>query len=125
MKTTQMKTTLYVALIACFSLALMGCSSQEQKDISAIRNAVAKMDKAPMPRKPDHSESNTIHTSKGALTISTCEGKKDQSGRIYTEGPSRATGFFLSPRMQWANDAKEAERLLIEDYEAGNCETSL
>jgi hypothetical protein len=124
-KNTQMKTTLYLALIGCLSLTLLGCNSQERKDISAIRNAVAEMDKTAMPRKPDQSKSNTINTSKGALTISTCEGKKDQNGRIYTEGPSRATGFFLIPRMQWANDAKEAERMLIEDYEAGNCAASL
>jgi hypothetical protein len=115
-----MKSTLHFAFIACLSLTLLGCNFQEPKDRAAIRNAVAEINKTPLPRKPDKSESRTIHFAKGTLTISTCEGKKGAKGIIYTEGPPRPTGFFLIPRMQWAKDAEEAERLLIEDYDAGN-----
>jgi hypothetical protein len=115
-----MKTTLHHPLIACFALTLIGCDAQKWKDKAAIRHAVAEINKTPPPRKLDESNSRTIHFSKGTLTISTCEGKKGPKGIIYTEGPSRPAGFFLIPRMQWAKDAEEAERLLIEDYEAGN-----
>ena len=101
---------------------MIGCNSQERKDRVAIREAVAEISKTPLPRKPEESKTHTIHTSKGALTISTCGGKRGLNGEIYTEGPARANGFFLIPRMEWVNDAKEAERLLIEDYEKGNCQ---
>lgn len=117
-----MNTNPYYAIFACLALTVNGCNSQERKDRVAIREAVAEISKTPLPRKTDEAKSHTIHTSKGALTISTCGGKRRANGEIYTVGPARANGFFLIPRMEWANDAEEAERLLIEDYEKGNCE---
>ena len=119
-----MKSNTLFTLISLLTLVATGCGSQQSKDEAAIRNAVAEMNDIPVPRKPEENSSHTIHTSKGVLAIATCEGRKDEDGRIWFEGPSRSKGFFLTPRMEWARNAEEATRLLLDDYEAGNLSPS-
>lgn len=89
-------------------------------DRALIREAVETFTRKSLPRKPDHVVTHGINTSKGRLEISSVEAKKDKNGRFYTEGKARPTGYFLLPRAEWAEDADEAERMLLEDYEKGN-----
>ena len=115
-----MKRPLLLTLISMLTLVASGCDSQKSKDVAAIRKAVAEFSEMAGPREPGETFSNTIHTSKGVLAIATCEGTKDEEGRVTFEGPPRPSGIFLTPRMEWAKDAEEAERLLLEDYNSGN-----
>jgi hypothetical protein len=75
----------------------------------------------PAGRSPQDQASHVFSTSKGLLEISTCEGKKNSDGEWYTEGPARPDGYFIMPRGVWALNAGEALRMLIEDFEKGNC----
>lgn len=114
-----MKGYTWLALPVLISVA--GCDSGSKEERAVIRDAVASFDLSVMPRSPQEHHSHAIVTSRGQLVISTTAATKGPGGEYYFEGPSRLTGFFLMPREQWVADADEATRLLIEDYESGNC----
>jgi hypothetical protein len=124
--TTKMRTpTALAALLILLALLATGCNSKKEvkseDDRAAISEAVLKFTQNPQPREPSEHYQHIINTSKGQLIISSCEGKTDEDGNFAFVGPSRPSGYFLYPRMEWVSNPEEATKLLLLDYEAGNC----
>ena len=121
----KMKTPTLATLLVLLSLVATGCKSKQEalheKDRAAIREAVLEFTQNPHPREPSEGYLHVINTSKGRLTISSCEWKTDTDGNSAFVGPSRPYGYYLYPRKEWVSNQEEATRLLLIDYETGNC----
>ena len=117
--------TALTALLILFILLATGCNSRQEvkskDDRAAISEAVLKFTEISQPREPSEHYQYVINTSKGQLVISSCGGKTDEDGNFVFTGPSRPSGYFLYPRMEWVSNPEEATKLLLLDYEDGNC----
>ena len=112
-------TIILTALVLMLVASCKKAGSIGYVELSTLSKILKTFDGTSQDRSTSH-HSTTIMFEDLSYYVSTQEPEKTEGGRrgVLT-GPSRESGYFVEPRMEWAETIEEVEEIIRADYKRG------